>query len=376
MGVTRVAVIHPWLPHYRVRFFADLSHRLRSEGIKLSVLHGDPPPEVRGRRDSVDVPWAKRLPSRTLRVGSRALIYKQLPADLKSCDLVIVEQAVRNLETYRVLMESIGSHRRVAFWGHGRTYTRHHHAVEEWWKQVVTRRGSWFFAYTDGGARYVARRGFDAARITVVNNTLDTEELAHAVELTRARGQRDTPALLGVDPRFTCLFIGGLDSTKRLDFLLAAGDRISMKIPDFTLLVAGDGDMHHVIEQEARSTKWLRYVGRADAQCKAKLAGISRLMLMPGRVGLVAVDSFVLGTPIVTTNWPLHGPEFEYLRTERNSVISEDNVADYADEVVALLSCPDRVDLLRTGCDSSMRALTLGQMVENFATGVQAALVA
>lgn len=373
--MSRVAVIHPWLPHYRVQFFADLAAQLATEDIELSVLHGDPPLGVRARGDASGLDWACRLPSRQLRLGSRELTLKRLPPDLRSCDLVIVEQAIRNLETYELLARSTVSGRRLALWGHGRTYTRPHSALHEGLKQFLTRRGSWFFSYTSGGARHVVRHGFDPDRVTVVNNSLDTRELSRRVEETTPAEARQAAAELAVNPASTCLFVGGLDESKRLEFLLAAGERISRAIPDFALLVAGDGTQRALVERAAESTRWLRYVGRADAVVKARLAAVSRLMLMPGAIGLVAVDSFVLGTPVVTTAWPLHGPESEYLQPDWNAVITPDDSRTYADTVAELLRQPALLDTLRSRCWEAAADHTLEQMVQNFAGGVRAALV-
>src|SRR2546430_7127029 len=38
-----------------------------------------------------------------------------------------------------------------------------------------------------------------------------------------------------------------------------------------------------------------------------------------GRVGLVILDAFAAGLPLVATDLTFHGPEFEYLRKDRKS---------------------------------------------------------
>lgn len=377
MTVARVAIVHPWLPRYRIRFFGDLVTRLAEHGVELSVLHGDPPPEVRARQDSASSDWARRLPSRHLGRGSRVLTVKSLPLETRSCDLLVLEQAIRNIETYLLLADGLRNRAQLAFWGHGRTYTKRHSRLEERVKDALTRRGRWFFAYTEGGAQEVMSKGFDHRRVTVVNNTLDTAELAQAAGLAAdPQSRRRTAELLDVDPELTCLFVGGLDASKRLPFLLEAADRVSKALPGFRLLVAGDGDERHLVERAAAEVRWLRYVGRADAAYKAELAAVSQLLLVPGRVGLISIDSFVLRTPLVTTAWPWHAPEFEYLVPGTNAVVTDDDVASYAGSVVEHLRNPERIDILRRGCAASAPHYSLDQMVERFAGGVLQALAA
>ena len=87
-------------------------------------------------------------------------------------DLVILEQARRNLEAYPLLFGR--SSVSVALWGHGRTSARETRAWEHRWLDRMTMRADWFFAYTEGGRKYVVDRGFPADRTTVVQNSTDT----------------------------------------------------------------------------------------------------------------------------------------------------------------------------------------------------------
>jgi len=95
---------------------------------------------------------------------------------------------------------------------------------------------------------------------------------------------------------------------------------------------------------------------------------------MPGRVGLVAVDSFALGTPIVTTRWPYHAPEFGYLEDGVNARISDDHVADFARVLEELLKSPEQLARLKEGCEAALPQYTLEGMVDKFAKGILAAL--
>ena len=92
--------------------------------------------------------------------------------------------------------------------------------------------------------------------------------------------------------------------------------------------------------------------------------------MMPGRVGLIAVDSFALGLPIVTTNWTWHAPEFEYLTHGINSIIAEDTVEDYVESILNLLRNSDYLQELRIKCFQDSQQYTIETMALNFHQGV------
>ena len=50
----------------------------------------------------------------------------------------------------------------------------------------------------------------------------------------------------------------------------------------------------------------VRLIGRADGEALARLSTVVDIVMIPGRVGLVAVDALALGLPIATTTYPVH----------------------------------------------------------------------
>jgi glycosyltransferase involved in cell wall biosynthesis len=84
------------------------------------------------------------------------------------------------------------------------------------------------------------------------------------------------------------------------------------------------------------------------------------------------VDSFALRTPLVTTHWPLHSPEFEYLQDGRNSLIVAGDPEGYAEGVVRALSDPALLERLRQGCVADADRYTIEGMSRRFADGVLA----
>jgi glycosyltransferase involved in cell wall biosynthesis len=369
----KVAIVHPWLPQYRVPFFEQLVADGLSLGIEIHIFHGEPPPEWSLRGDANRHDSFTQLPTTFFPPRGRSFSLKRLHL-LNSrgpWDLVILEQAVRNLETYRLLL----SRTPLAFWGHGKTYTKRVSRQQEMLKQWITRRGQWFFAYTRGGELAVASAGFPAEKITVLQNTIDSNQLIGDIaevkesDLDAFRKRYD---LAGP----TALFMGGLDGSKRLGFLLSSMERVSRALPAFRLLVAGDGSERPIIEEAARKNPQVTYLGRLTGREKALVMAASDVLVMPGRVGLLAVDSFAAGLPIITTRWPWHAPEFEYLKDELNAVITNDDEKDFADGLLAVFTEDGKLDRLREACRDSSSAYTVEEMSRRFIQGIQSALAA
>ncbi|WP_246204434.1 glycosyltransferase [Streptomyces tailanensis] len=301
---------------------------------------------------------------------------------MASADIVVLEQALRNVDTYLLLLRQqlarmAGAGPRVAFWGHGRTYTKPVNRLESAAKDAITRRAAWFFAYTEGGAAYLASRGYPSHQITVVRNCVDTATLADVreragtpgtQEFAEAAALREHHRLL---PGRTALFVGGLDTPKRIPFLLESVRRIADALPGFRLLVAGDGSDWPLVNAAAsRANSPVVALGHTTGQDVALLGAVSDIMLMPGRVGLCAVDSLALRTPIVTTDWPWHAPEFEYLENGRNAVITPDDPAAYATAARALLTDPPRLRSLHASCRQDAGNYTTDAMAERFCDGL------
>lgn len=371
----RVAIIHPWFPQYRAGFFEKLIALGDRKNIRVDIFHGEVPPEWKERGDSTTAPYATALKTRFFRIGRRNLGLKDLKPLHRNnpYDLVVVEQAVRNLETYQLLLGRNATP--LAFWGHGSTVTQQVGAVQERVKQWITSKGSWFFAYTAGGARAVEAGGFRPERVTVVRNSIDTKILGDDITAVTRRQRKEFETRHQLTGSVG-LFIGGLDDSKRLPFLLEAAEKVHEAQPHFKLLIAGKGPLNGYVEKYAAARDWIAYLGPLSGGEKAIAMASSAVLLMPGRVGLVAVDSFTAGLPIVTTDWPWHAPEFEYLDADRNAVVTDDDVDSYVAGVLALLDSPEKLDRLRRACLGSAPEFSTDQMAANFMDGIQNALSA
>jgi glycosyltransferase involved in cell wall biosynthesis len=375
-GRRRICIVQRIVPQYRVQFFRALHATLARSAIDLRLIHGQEFPGTVPRGADLDETWARRIQNRYLRIAQHELVWQSCSLrEFESADLVIVEHANRLLLNYRLLAaRSKGC--RMAFWGHGANFQAPSpQSTGESFKRGLARTADWWFTYTNGGARLVESYGYPRERVTVVNNSIDTRAMANAI----ARIGDQENSLLRERMRLrqgrVAVYCGRLVAEKRIDLLWATALEIRARCPDFSLLVIGDGPLEPEARAMADTHEWIHYLGANSGERLSAYFAVSDFMLIPGVVGLVLVDSFAAGLPLVTTRLESHGPEIEYLEPGVNGLVTEADANSLAAACVGLLESPQLAARLRAGCLAAARVYTLEAMVERFAAGVHEALV-
>jgi len=171
------------------------------------------------------------------------------------------------------------------------------------------------------------------------------------------------------------LSLASLHADKRLDFLFEAARRIREQIPDFQLVIVGDGPQRELVKAAVdEAGGWIHWLGARAGRDKARVLSMSRLMLNPGMVGLSILDSLVAGVPMVTTNYPYHSPEIVYLHSGVNGLMTENDLESFSVGVVRLLKNLVELEALRVGCQATAQEYTIEKMADHFCNGILACL--
>jgi glycosyltransferase involved in cell wall biosynthesis len=363
---SRLVIVQPYIPRYRVPFFAGLTRALASNSVECVVAAGVPTGAQKYRGDQVsDLPWAARYEPRRLRIGSRVLDLGGSRSSWAGADAVILGLQGTLADSYSALLR--GSRQRVGLWGHVASYVapsnRLDHALERW----QARRSDHVFAYTESGAAEALRMGVDPRKVTTVMNSLDTQSLIASYHRISDADKREFRSANKVEAGRTFCFVGGLDESKRIDLLAEALDILWNEDRSIRVLVGGRGK-HEGLLARAIQRQQVVHLGFADDQTIAMMSAVSEALLMPGRIGLVAVQALALGLPILTTEYAYHAPEAEYLveGTSRRT-----SAADAASFAALVLSSVGGDQKTRPG---SWPYPTLEQMIGNYSVGVMAML--
>lgn len=350
-----VDIVQPYVPSYRVPFFELLTNELIARGVALRIFAGTPDTAQAKRGDAQIPTWMRRVPAFRVGAFGRHVTLSTSYRHWRKSDAVIVPHMGSSVDAFAGSV--LRSNRRLGLWGHIAPYTAPAHpldtAIERW--QLL--RADHVFAYTPGGASYALDVGVPSSRVTTVMNSIDT------TDLTANLAALSPPENQDLNPRFA--YVGALDASKRVGFLSAALDIVWERAPHIQFDIGGAGAQSSILT-DAESRGQVKLWGHVDSARKAEILSRARGIVSPGRIGLIAVDALASRRPLLTTNWPYHAPEFEYLKNGTSVFVSDDNPHAFATMITKFAQEPS------AKADSQDWAFpTLQDMVSNFVMGVQ-----
>jgi glycosyltransferase involved in cell wall biosynthesis len=367
----QVVIVQRRLTHYRIPLFEALRSKLAQSGIELVLVYGDATKEEVKKNDAGSLEWGQYQRCHYWISGS--LCWQNPTGLVRDASLIIVAQENKLLYNYRLLFSKRDF--KLAFWGHGANLqATNQYGLLEWWKAWTTTHVDWWFAYSGLSERLIKKHGFEARCITNLENTIDTKSLEAFVEGVTREETNKLRAELNIGNGFVGVYIGSLYKEKRIDFLLKAAQRISESLPDFHMLVIGDGSERSQIKELRKNSKWLHYLGSKHGRDKAMYLSLADVFLSPGMVGLSVLDAFVAGLPLVTTDCGIHSPEIDYLISGENGLITINTLDDYVTGVTGLLCDPTRLKKLSHGAKQSAKHYSIENMANNFHSGILQAL--
>ena len=319
--------VQPYVPAYRVPLFDRLGERLRTDGGGLTVASAAPMGLQSARCDAETGPWHTNVRSRSWSTPIGQLRHRSgLGKHLANADVVVMELDAGNLNAWLHL--GARRHPPLVLWGHGRSFVSRSHPLTEALRRLLARTAAHVMTYSPAGRAHLIGKGVPAPRVTCVGNSTDTVRLRTLLDQRLRRPSHKSEAFdQSVIGRNVACYVGGLDGDKRVPFLVSAAQVAHSIDPSFLLLVAGSGTEQHLLRSAGEAIAWRP---RASAADLADLAVVSRSIWMPGRVGLVAVDALALGRPVLTTAFPFHAPEFEFLTLGQTVHLLPDEPGEFA----------------------------------------------
>lgn len=357
----KLVIVQPYVPAYRAPFFERLATSLAERGVTCTVAAPLESLENRGRVDSVrGYSWMRPTRGRALRVGPHIIQTFGANHLLRDADAVVLGLLGSSPDVYRAIAARWFRDRRLGLWGHIKSYTKAPSRIDQHLENWQVNHCDRVFAYTPSGADFAQAMGVPGGRITTVMNSVDTEPTLNCFMALTDEDIERFATNHRLVPGHTFAYVGALDASKRVDFLARALDVLWTVDPRVRVLVAGRGADEFMLGRAVQRGQAIM-LGYAGPRQKALLARVSSALLIPGRVGLVAVEALALGLPVVTVSGSLHGPEFEYLRQGDSVLVSGDDPAAYVQTALRA------IDATRERVPG--RHPTLEAMVDNFATG-------
>jgi glycosyltransferase involved in cell wall biosynthesis len=351
-----VLVLQEQVLPYRVPFFRFLADELGSRDLDLRVVSSSVLPKV----DELGFPHQRVLPSRG---GLSALgtIYRERPA------VLVLPHSGRfaPVATTTRLLQSHG--RKQLFWGmglarrYGEAAARDRRPPAEAVRRLMLSTCDHYLSYTEISTTYLLNRGYEAARITTLNN---------AVEALATPEQ----AMTAQRVPFQALFVASLVEDKEPLAAVAIVDRLRHLAPGASLHIVGDGPLRPQCEQAANGLEWVHYHGPKRGQGLRELALSSGIAIIPGRVGLALLEMASAGLPMATFAASRHGAEIAYLKDGINGIFLSGEIDAAAKELGTLLTDLPALERMRNEALGTASKYTIRRMAANFADGVTASL--
>ncbi len=370
----KVSIIQREIPHYRIRFFEELYAQGRLQNLEIQVYTGAPPIQV---PSSLAFPY-RVLPVRYFRKKNSGSCWMHgLEKAIAGSDIVVAPQELQCLTVPYLWAKR----RRICtswiWWGHGYNFQASVRSsaatnIKEAIKRFMTRRADGLITYTEGGADYWRKQGLPEDRVIPYHNTIDVEGLRKAGADIPKEQLMELRHNLGIEGKRVLLFSGRLYADKKVDFLLMAFALLKKSYSEVALLIIGDGEERDKLEQLAKQLELqdVHFLGEVvDPKGTAAYFSLADLLVIPGLVGLALVHGFAFGLPLITTDFPGHSPELEYL-SENNGAMTRIDISQYAEAIGALLSSPQRLEAMKHSAMAQGDDLYLPCSVRRFADGI------
>jgi len=353
------------IPKYREEFFLKLVEFGYSDGVEYKIVAT----KDRLKKYKFESEMTKNVlecKNWVIKFGSREFHLPSLNRLNLKAQVIICEYGLKNAIVYWYIF--IRKPDSFVFWGHGDTTTKKISGIERALKKILLKRADFFLAYTQSCSNKLIENVLLRSKIQIVNNSVDTTAIIEGIrDFDKNHLQRIYQEYELTNTDIIFVFIGSLGVEKRIDFLFKAFQVINKIEPRSKLLIFSPDNFQRNLNQGFNTC--IKYLGEADTDTKVKLSYIATALLNPGRVGLIAVDSFAMRVPIITTNWAFHAPEFSYL-SDKNSIITENSIQAFVEGCLKIFEDSKLLRVLKSGCEDSANFYSIEKMARNFHEGV------
>ena len=219
----------------------------------------------------------------------------------------------------------------VLFWGHG--YYGNERYLRKFIRLLFYRIPDYHLVYGNRARNLLIELGFRPDSLITVYNSLDYNFHKRQYE------SRDHEELEKICSKLfptrekypTVLFIGRLTKEKKLSLLLKAIKIQKEKGNEINCLIVGGGEAERknleklVLDLDIKERVYF-YGPCYDEILNSKFIMLSQCCVSPGNVGLTAIHSLSLGTPVIThENFYNQGPEVESIIPNRTGFFFKEN---------------------------------------------------
>jgi len=340
----KVAIIYPYIAHYRLPVFLELT---RTKDIDYSIIADlesnlsiktiDPKlaniPVAKGglRMLAVSNKWFLK---------GRGLWQKGLLSRLSenNYDVLIFLGNTYYLSTWFGILYSKLKGKKVYLWTHGVT------SDEVGFKWTFRK---FFYNLSDGLLLYghkakkiMIKNGFLEKKLHVIYNSLDYDQQIKYRDNINSLDVANKKSELFIYPELpTLVFVGRLTHQKKLEMIIEVAKKLSNKNLKINTLFIGDGAICKQLKQSVKNydlNDYFNFYGACYEEAElAELIGICDICVSPGEVGLTAITALGYGVPVIShDNFDFQMPEYEAIIPGFNGdLFKHDSIEDLAKKI-------------------------------------------
>lgn len=315
---TRVCIVQPLIPRYRVPVFEALSQQPSldveiwadlSGGVgSLSGITSSNSLKLRhaAYKESFGIVWQPKI----------------LSVVNEGFDVVILSWNVRSPHLHMALLKKKRSP--ILLWGHG--FGSHQARIGDWLRLRTAHQADGCIFYGPTGMEKFIEKGVSPDKLFIALNALDQTNIQQARNRWLDETKRKVYlARFGIGDGPIMLYLSRLEASKKPELAIEALALMLNDIPATRLIFIGDGSARKVIEAKADELGVryaVRFLGTINDEDEiAPWALSASLLINPGALGLSIFHAFGYGLPVITTNKiSIHGPEVEALKSDINGL--------------------------------------------------------
>jgi glycosyltransferase involved in cell wall biosynthesis len=243
----------------------------------------------------------------------------------------------------------------LLYWGHG--LYGNERGFKKFFRILYYRIANYHLVYSNRSRNYMIDAGFSMEKVYTVYNSLNFN--THMKQFEEKNPDALNKLRIKLFPNHyklpIVLFIGRLTNEKKISLLIKSINECKIKGNLYNCLIVGDGEAMVELKNMTESLgleEFIHFYGPCyDEVINSQLIIISDCCVSPGNVGLTAIHSLSLGTPVIThSNLFNQGPEVDAIIQDETGLFFEENSISGLSQVIDDLLQNNKKYLMESNC--------------------------
>lgn len=335
--MSKILIIQPSIPPYRVSFFECLANTLEQE---LTILHFGTP-------SGISHPLINEVIGEFIEIRNIKYIL-----DLKS----ILEEYMTIITVFdphwinAFLLPLTHTDKKIILWGHGLGKNKFISNI----RKKLFQKANSIITYNQEGKSKIVDLGINQDKIFIANNTLLVENSINTSDSSEKN----------------FLYVGRLQRRKRLDIFLDIFSELNLGSKGYTITILGNGAEEKLYlegcSKKLNIEQYINFVsGTANENILMNYFSKALYYVSPEAAGLGVIHSFAYGVPVLTMKSSNHGPEVNNIINIDNGYIFDD-IKHFKDTLLILLKSSTAKNMGNNAFEMYRAERNIENMVNSF----------